>query len=648
MSLSPRIRRSAAAIAALGTTGTGIGLFTADAEALPAPVTQYGPTTQVTALWAQQASPPLDLANSINASGSSAGSTALNPTGYAYSCDGPGGVLAVPSTAATGAKCTWPAVLPAPTPYPQRAMTARTTDTSGLSSALQIDVTSANKGPNISFTATAGSGAGEQRVVFDTAGSTTTGGHAAATSVSCGDGSVGVHDSGTLWHCDYSAGGSEVVSVTMVDSVTNLDALRQARIYVLGKPAAALAVTHTGTDTVSANIAGSHVDPDLTGTFQINWGDGSSPLSVDPTVATTFPHTYATSGAHTVTLTVTDSAGGIATASMGAQPTVNRYSGQNRYLTGTALSALAWDPLTDVAPTARHPQAVVLARGDGYADALAGVPLAAKKKGPLLLTPTAALDANVQTEIQRILPTTGPDNTVYIVGGLSAVSQNVENQLTALGYHVVRFGEADRFATALKIATDPNAMNNPARVVVATGYNFPDALSAGPYAALPSVNAAIVLSQNTAFDPATGTYVAAKLGAGGNVTAVGGQAVSAVGTLPGSAGKFVPFAGGDRYQTAAKVAGYGGTSAFAATAPAGLATGTAFPDALTGGAFMAQLGGPMLLTDPLNLSPVTSAELTALKPTVQVVDIFGGTAAVAPGTALQVVTAVNGVKNFAS
>src|SRR5207249_4058003 len=87
------------------------------------------------------------------------------------------------------------------------------------------------------------------------------------------------------------------------------------------------------------------------------------------------------------------------------------------------------------------------------------------------------------------------------------------------------------------------------------------------------VNAAIVLSQNNAFDAATGTFVASKLGSGGNVTAIGGQAKAAVGALPGSAGKFTSYAGNDRYETAAKVAGWGGTSPFAATAPIGGAPG---------------------------------------------------------------------------
>ncbi len=43
----------------------------------------------------------------------------------------------------------------------------------------------------------------------------------------------------------------------------------------------------------------------------------------------------------------------------------------------------------------------------------------------------------------------------------------------------------------------------------------------------------------------------------------------------------------------------------------GLASGTNFPDALSGGAHIARFSGPMLLTDPSTLSPQTQAYLSA-------------------------------------
>lgn len=51
-----------------------------------------------------------------------------------------------------------------------------------------------------------------------------------------------------------------------------------------------------------------------------------------------------------------------------------------------------------------------------------------------------------------------------------------------LHYKVVRLAGATRDDTALAIANDPRALNNPAHIVLARGDDFPDALAAGPYA----------------------------------------------------------------------------------------------------------------------------------------------------------------------
>jgi serine protease len=322
-------------------------------------------------------------------------------------------------------------------------------------------------------------------------------------------------------------------------------------------------------------------------------------------------------------------------------PGVFRIFGSDRYATGIAMSQHAWDDRGNTSPGARHPQAVVLSRGDGFADALAGVPLAAKKSGPLLLTTPTALVPEVAGEIGRILP---PGATVYLLGGPAAISGGVEAHLQRSGYRTVRFAGADRFGTALAIAQNQQAMADPPRVLVATGLNFPDALAAGPYAALPTVGAAIVLSEDRVFDPATANYVRSKLGNRYGVTGVGGQAGSALATL--SRGGYGLFAGADRYATAAEIAGLGWPSAFPPYAAVGIATGVSYADALTGGAFMAARYGPIMLTDPAFLPGPTAQQLSALRSTVQEIDIFGGANAVSDGVAVQITSVVGGRRYF--
>ncbi|NUR57111.1 MAG: choice-of-anchor D domain-containing protein, partial [Catenulispora sp.] len=166
-----------------------------------------------------------------------------------------------------------------------------------------------------------------------------------------------------------------------------------------------------------------------------------------------------------------------APAPAGGNPTVTRLSGNTRYETGVAVSRAQWANAGGD-PTGRLKTAhgVVLARGDKFPDALAGVPLAAKVQGPLLLTDPTSLTGVTETEIRRVLGTSG---TVDILGGTAAVSADVENRLRALGYTVNRYSGPDRDATALDIAR--RGLGDPAHVVLATGQDYADALSAGPF-----------------------------------------------------------------------------------------------------------------------------------------------------------------------
>ncbi|HEY5050477.1 MAG TPA: cell wall-binding repeat-containing protein, partial [Acidothermaceae bacterium] len=162
---------------------------------------------------------------------------------------------------------------------------------------------------------------------------------------------------------------------------------------------------------------------------------------------------------------------------------VQRISGATRFDTAIATSQ-------DQFAVSGSAAAVVLTRADTYPDALAGVPLAAKVGGPLLLTSSTSLSAAVRAEIIRVLPAGGP---VYILGGTSAVSAAVATTITGLGFVVHRLAGANRFATAVAVA---GALGNPTTVFEATGLNFPDALAGGPAAI--EAGAAILLTNGSA------------------------------------------------------------------------------------------------------------------------------------------------------
>src|SRR5690606_8705218 len=116
---------------------------------------------------------------------------------------------------------------------------------------------------------------------------------------------------------------------------------------------------------------------------------------------------------------------------------VDRVEGQSRYETAVLTSQKGWES-SDV---------VVLARGDEYADALAGVPLAAKYDAPLLLTQSSKLTAETKAEIERL-----GASKVIVLGGQAAISSYVTGQLVDSVLTVERIAGDNRVDTAVKVA----------------------------------------------------------------------------------------------------------------------------------------------------------------------------------------------------
>ncbi|NUP52778.1 MAG: hypothetical protein HOW97_36460, partial [Catenulispora sp.] len=270
----------------------------------------------------------------------------------------------------------------------------------------------------------------------------------------------------------------------------------------------------------------------------------------------------------------------------------------------------------------------VLATGDNFPDALAGVPLSKQLNAPLLLTPGGALDAGVAAEIHRVL---APGGTVYVLGGEKAVTPAVVN---ALRLPVKRIAGATRYETSVEIA---KAMGSPTKVVLATGTKFPDALAAGPFASdvftVDTKPAAILLTDDAHLPDQVFSYM------DNRVTDVAAIGVQATNSMQGYQG-LVSFPGKDRYDTAALVA-----KAFPHPNGAGVATGLKFADALTGAALLARQDAPLLLTDPNGLSPYTGSALQGLAHTMiggYSVEVFGGPAAVSDAVLKQIAAAVGG------
>ncbi|MEA3056394.1 MAG: hypothetical protein QOD30_1826 [Actinomycetota bacterium] len=281
-------------------------------------------------------------------------------------------------------------------------------------------------------------------------------------------------------------------------------------------------------------------------------------------------------------------------------PDVTRLAGSSRIATAIAISK---DAYADGAASS-----AVLASSANYPDALVGVPLAAAHKGPMLLNPPDALDPATEAEVQRV--TGGTAATVYLLGGEAAISSRVADRLRELGYAVVRYGGANRFATAVQVA---DALGNPAQILEATGRDFPDALGAG--AAATSVEGAVLLTNGTTQAPETAQYLQAHPPV---VTyAIGGAASKADPSASSIAGR-------DRYETSTYVANMW----FGGSPNVGMASGVNYPDALAGGAHIVGKGGGLLLTAPGALPDVIKRYLKDHASGIGHAYVYGGSGAV--------------------
>ncbi|MBD3782762.1 MAG: cell wall-binding repeat-containing protein [Micrococcales bacterium] len=209
---------------------------------------------------------------------------------------------------------------------------------------------------------------------------------------------------------------------------------------------------------------------------------------------------------------------------------------------------------------------------------------------------------------------------------------------------VLRAGGANRYEVALSALQSTGL--RPTLGVVASGETYADALPAGPAAA--HLAAPVLLTTRTTLPSVVRTEVARPWYE--RFLVVGGPATigSAVHTALATYGQVGSVSGANRVANAAELA----TSTF--TAPVSVvhvASGAAFPDALSAGAAAARVDGPVLLTSPTALPAETRAALTALSP--RRIVVTGGPASVSDAVvsalgayASQGVTRVAGADRF--
>lgn len=267
-----------------------------------------------------------------------------------------------------------------------------------------------------------------------------------------------------------------------------------------------------------------------------------------------------------------------------ADPSVDRIEGATRTDVAVNVSKKAYPDGSDVA---------YIVTGNTFADALSAAPAAVKEHAPLLLTTPDALPAAVKTELERLSP-----GKIVIVGGPNSVSEAVKTTLEGLADDVVRISGADRYEASRNVVDYAFGTPGVKNAYVATGANFPDALSASAAGGATATPVLLVNGATPAIDAPTSALLT-KLGvdtvsiAGGPNSVSDGVKTSiealAAKTDPAKKVVVTRLSGADRFAASISI----NNSAFTWANTVYLATGYNYPDALAGAALAGLRGAPL-------------------------------------------------------
>ena len=295
--------------------------------------------------------------------------------------------------------------------------------------------------------------------------------------------------------------------------------------------------------------------------------------------------------------------------------TVLRAAGNNRFATAAAISKLSFDKV----------DTVIIAYGYEYADALAGIPLAAKFNAPILLTHTKFIPNETLDEIKRL-----GAKKAFLLGGEGVISKNSEESLKKAGLDTERIAGKTRFGTAAAIAE--KVSDAPEEIFFVYGLEYADALSVNPIAGYKQAPI-IYLHKNGDIDADTAAYLVKVKGKVRKAYVIGGTGVISDEMMKKAAkavgvDKPIRVYGKNRYLTCVAI-----NEQFKDVLSGEMicvATGNNFPDALAGGMYAAIKQAPMMLINTAIKKPSYSEEQAAyLKAKIMdKIVVFGGTGVV--------------------
>ena len=268
-------------------------------------------------------------------------------------------------------------------------------------------------------------------------------------------------------------------------------------------------------------------------------------------------------------------------------------------------------------------EAVIVATGENFADALSGSYLATVKNAPILLANGKA--ENVAQLHAYIKENIAENGIVYILGGEGAVSADVE-AIEGFNGEMKRLSGATRYETNLEILAEAGLTGT--ELLVATGKTFADSLSA-------SATGRPVLLVNPEAELTDEQKAVAESFAGGTIYVLGGEAAVSeeIANVFSVYGEVKRLSGATRYETSVAIAETFFENVKEVVAASGRDEN--FPDGLCGGPLAATLNVPLLLTQDDNAEATTGY---VTENNIHAGYVLGGTAALADESIVDIFT----------
>ncbi len=298
---------------------------------------------------------------------------------------------------------------------------------------------------------------------------------------------------------------------------------------------------------------------------------------------------------------------------------ITSIEGQTRYDTN-AQAVNFYEINSDFLGT--NTDTIIVASGENFPDAISASSLSGALNVPIVLTNSNSLPSSIAKQISKINP-----SEIIIIGGSSAISQSVENEIQSLNTNaeITRVYGSTRIKTSEAIY-DYAKENWSKTAIIASSTGYADSLSISPYAY--KTNSPVFLAES---DGGLSPTTRQRLKDGGfeKVIIVGGE-----GAVSQKAEKIINalgiestrLGGTNRQETSSLIAQYAIDEGVLTWKRVGFAYAWNYPDALSASFIQGQLGSPLLVVDESNASSVIFNSITQNKDEIDHFAFYGGNA----------------------